>query len=107
MLTDGGQPAPTRFRSPVGFKNLALAPELAARGLTCIAWTIRSGDTLARGPDAVAARIARKLKPGSIILMHEGPPVRPVVRVTAIETVLKLLSACGYRAVIPPPESLR
>ncbi|HSI08075.1 MAG: polysaccharide deacetylase family protein [Rariglobus sp.] len=107
VLTAGGQPAPTRFRSPVGFKNLVLAPELTARGLACIAWSIRSGDTLARGPDAVAACIARKLKPGSIILMHEGPPVRPVVRVTAIETVLKLLSARGYRAVIPAPESLR
>lgn len=107
VLTAGGHPPPTRFRAPVGFKNLFLAPALAARGLTCIAWSIRSGDTFAQGPDAVAARIARKLKPGSIILLHEGPPVRPVVRVTAINMVLRTLDTQGYRAIIPPEESLR
>jgi peptidoglycan-N-acetylglucosamine deacetylase len=106
-LTVGEHAPPTRFRAPVGFKNIFLASALAARGLTYVAWSIRSGDTFSGGPDAVAVRVNRQLKPGSIILMHEGPPLRSVVRVTAIGLVLRNLSAQGYRAIIPTPESLR
>jgi len=98
---------PSRFRAPVGFKNLFLAPALAERGLSCIGWSIRSGDTYALSPVTVGARIASKLQPGAIILMHEGPPVLPSVRVTAIATVLETLTQNGYRSTIPPAESLR
>lgn len=101
-----GTPPPRRFRAPVGFKNLWLAPALAARGLDCVGWTIRSGDTLARDPAAVAAHVARRLHPGAIILLHEGPPLRPAVRVAALAQVLALLRVRGYRAVIPAPAQL-
>lgn len=97
---------PRRFRAPVGFKNLFLAPALAARGLTCISWSIRSGDTFARDPDLVGGRIARQLTPGAIILLHEGPPLRSEVRVIALARVLTTLSAQNYRAVIPPDSAL-
>jgi peptidoglycan/xylan/chitin deacetylase (PgdA/CDA1 family)/membrane-associated phospholipid phosphatase len=102
-----GTPPPRRFRAPVGFKNLFLAPALRARGLDCVGWTLRGGDTFARDPAAVAARVARRLVPGAIILLHEGPPLRPAVRVAALAAVLDLLRACDYRAVIPPAEALR
>lgn len=102
-----GTPPPRRFRAPVGIKNLFLAPALATRGLDCIGWSIRGADTFAKTPDTVAARVARRLRPGAIILLHEGPPVRPEVRVAAIASVLDLLHARGYRAVIPPAAALR
>lgn len=92
---------PARFRPPVGIKNAFLAPALAARGLDCIGWTLRSHDTMARSPDQVATRVARRLRPGAIILLHEGPPLRAAVRVAAITAVLELLRARDYRAVMP------
>jgi peptidoglycan-N-acetylglucosamine deacetylase len=98
---------PTRFRPPVGIKNLFLAPMLAARGLDCVGWTIRSGDTLAHSPEAVAARVARHLRPGAIILLHEGPPLRDSVRVAALAAVLDLLRERGYHAIIPAADHLR
>ncbi len=100
-------PRPTRFRAPVGFKNLHLGPALAARGLRCVGWTVRSGDTFARDADSVAARVAARLRPGAIILMHEGPPLRPELRVAAVAKVLAALDAAGYRAVTPPDSALR
>lgn len=97
----------TRFRSPVGFKPIGLARALRQRGLDCIGWSIRSGDSFARDPARVAARVLRAARPGSIILMHEGPPVRPAVRVAAIEQVLAGLAARGCRCVIPDRAQLR
>jgi peptidoglycan-N-acetylglucosamine deacetylase len=101
-----GAPPPRRFRAPVGIKNLLLAPALAARGLVCVGWSIRSLDTLSRDPAKVAARVARRLRPGAIILLHEGPPLRPEVRVAALAHVLDDLRAAGYRAVVPDSSKL-
>ncbi len=103
LAAAGAEPAirPARFRPPVGIKNVFLAPALAARGLECVGWSIRSHDTFARDPDEVAARVARRLRPGAIILLHEGPPLRAAVRVAALAAVLDLLRERGYRAVVP------
>ena len=101
------RPAPTRFRAPVGIKNLFLGPALAARGLSCIGWSVRSADSFTLDSAAVVARVEPQLRPGAIILMHEGPPVRDQVRVAAIARVLETLTANGYRAVIPLESALR
>ncbi len=99
---DAAPDAPVaRFRPPVGIKSLFLAPALATRGLECVGWSIRSGDTLARDAAEVAARVARQLRPGAIILLHEGPPLRAAVRVAAFAAVLDLLRERDYRAVLP------
>ena len=100
-------PAPTRFRAPVGIKNLFLGPALAERELTCIGWSVRSGDSFARDPATVAKHVAQQLRPGAIILLHEGLPVRATVRVAAIARVLEILTTQGYSAVIPPASALR
>ncbi len=97
----------TRFRCPVGMKPLGLGRVLHERGLDCIGWSIRGGDTLAHDPQAVAKRVLRELRPGAIILMHEGPPVRAAVRVAALEQVLAGLAERGYRCVVPLKEQLR
>lgn len=98
---------PEYFRAPVGIKNAGLDRELTRFGMRCVAWSVRSGDCLAKSPAQVAARVMAKVKPGAIILMHEGPGVPASVRVEAISQVLEKLSAAGYRCVTPEPETLR
>lgn len=49
----------------------------------------------------------RRVRPGAIILLHEGPCLAPGVRAEAIARLLVALDAAGYRCVVPPPESLR
>ena len=102
----GSAPRPSRFRAPVGIKNLFLARALASRGLHCIGWSIRSHDSFARDPAAVASHVLRRLRPGAIILMHEGPFLRPEVRVEAIRLVLDQTSARGYRFIVPDAADL-
>lgn len=89
------------YRSPVGIKNIFLRRCLRERDLRCVAWTLRSGDGLGKQRDAIVGRVLNDVRPGSIILMHEGPTVAPAVRVAAIEGVLRGLSERGVRCVVP------
>lgn len=98
---------PRRFRPPVGFKNLLLAPVLASRGLTCVAWTVRGRDSFATTPDRVLDHVIPRVRAGSILLMHEGPRLHADVRVTAIERLLVALDERGLRCVIPDDAQLR
>ncbi len=97
---------PTRFRPPVGIKNLWLARALRVRGLTCVGWSAR-GRELWRGEvEVVAARATRGLVPGAILLLHEGPRVPAGIRIEAIRRVLDRLREQNYCCVVPEPEQL-
>jgi len=98
---------PHFFRPPVGTKNFFLQTALAARNLACVSWSIRSRDAIARDPAPVVARVLKSVRPGAIILMHEGVGVHPRVRVVAIAGVLEGLQARGFACVLPPPADLR
>jgi len=98
---------PRWFRPPVGIKNLFLAKALQERGLQCVGWDVRSRDTTSRDPARVAARVMRAVRPGSIVLMHEGPWLDPQVRVRALELVLDQLAARRIACVLPAEEDLR
>ena len=95
---------PTRwFRAPVGLKGVFLHPELAARGLRLIAWTVRGKDGRVCEPDAVLARIAEGVQPGAIVVLHEGQPRSREV----ILRVVDALRADGYAFTIPEDSALR
>ncbi|MDF3057379.1 MAG: acetyl xylan esterase [Rariglobus sp.] len=100
-LTPPGGPRPHRFRAPVGIKNLFLAKALARRSLLCTGWSVRSFDSFSHNPEKVARRVLRQVRPGAIVLLHEGPSLHPHVRVTAIARVLEGLDTRGLRCVIP------
>ncbi|HWA88321.1 MAG TPA: polysaccharide deacetylase family protein [Opitutus sp.] len=101
-----GGAEPRRFRTPVGIKNFFLARVLAERGLRCIGWSVRSRDGIDSDAARVERRVARRLRPGAIVLMHEGPAVAAGVRVVAIERVLRLLAERGLRCVVPTEDQL-
>jgi peptidoglycan-N-acetylglucosamine deacetylase len=97
---------PRWFRPPVGIKNVLLGGALKQRKLQCVGWTVRSGDCLGRTPEVVAANVMRKVQPGAILLMHEGPSVPAHMRVKAMELVLRSLTEAKYRCVLPSADQL-
>jgi len=109
MLRTGPDRPARLFRTPAGLKNLFVHPELKRRGLALIGWTVRGLDTIRRNPEAVAATILREVKPGAIILLHEGKRVakHPEFNPRCLELTLNGLAELGYRCVIPKPEQLR
>lgn len=90
-----------RFRSPVGIKNFHLASALAERRLECVGWSARGLELVGGDANAVAKRVLRRLRPGSLLLLHEGPPLPDSLRVEAIRQTLVRLQESGYRCVIP------
>ena len=97
------------FRAPAGLKNFFLHPALVRRNTRLIGWTVRGLDTMSRDPETVVARIRRGLKPGAIILLHEGhrTATAPEFHPRCLELTLTMLAAEGYRCVLPSPEQLR
>ena len=98
--------SPTRFRPPAGVKNPWLARVLRDRGLTCVGWSARGLERRGGDAEAVARRAMRGVRPGSILLLHEGPGVPAAIRVHAIRRVLERLHEQGYRCVVPTAEQL-
>lgn len=97
------------FRAPVGLKNFFLHPALERRGMELVGWTVRGLDTVSRDADAVAARILREVKPGAIVLLHEGrrTATDPDFHPRCLERTLAALTKANYRCVLPRPEQLR
>lgn len=89
---------PRYYRPPIGLRNPAVHPACAALDLRVIGWQVRSFDKSSRAPDAVVGRILREVRPGGIVLLHDGG--QPRDRLLAItEAILHGLQARGLRAI--------
>ncbi|HEY5297492.1 MAG TPA: polysaccharide deacetylase family protein [Verrucomicrobiae bacterium] len=89
---------PQFFRPPMGLSNPRVFSAARKLDLKVVGWTIRSLDTMFAAPEKIAARIARRLKPGAIILLHDGniPAGRLVL---TVKLILATLRERGYEAV--------
>ena len=92
--------APRWFRSVAGHSNPFLAAPLREHGLARLAWTARGYDAVDGDPVRVLQRIARDLRPGAIVLLHEGAAHGRSVEI--VEGALCLLAERGYATVEPP-----
>lgn len=63
---------PRFFRAPAGLRNPFLDPVLARLGLRLAAWSRRGYDTRHGDPQQVARRLLQGLRPGAILLVHDG-----------------------------------
>jgi len=63
---------PAYFRPPMGLSNPFTFFVAKKLGLKALGWTIRSFDTRITEPEQIVQRIARQLKPGAIVLLHDG-----------------------------------
>ena len=66
---------PKLFRPPYGERWFGLFPILSGKELSTVMWSVNSHDW--RLPAArIARQVIRKTRPGSIILLHDGAPLR-------------------------------
>lgn len=99
VLTALAGTPPRWFRAVVGMANPFLAAPLREHGLARVAWSARGFDALEPEPREVVARIGRDLRPGAIVLLHEGAGHGRSVEV--LELVLERLAERGYQCVVP------
>ena len=84
---------PTCYRPPVGLMNHCTYAVARSLGLSVVAWTIRSLDTLL-GPERTASRVLRRCEDGAILLLHDTGDAVAVTRL-----VLDGLSERGLSSV--------
>ena len=104
---------PEFFRAPAGFRSPLLDPVLARSGLRYVSWTRRGFDTVDGDARRVAARLARGLAAGDILLLHDrayrrtsgGEPILLAVLTSLLERIaaaglksVSLSAACGHGA---------
>ena len=88
---------PTFYRPPVGLTNPRVFRVANELKLQVIGWTVRGLDKWERVPAKIADRIVRRLRPGAIIVLHDGG-VPGSILLSAVEMLLVELKERGYRA---------
>jgi peptidoglycan/xylan/chitin deacetylase (PgdA/CDA1 family) len=98
--------SPAFFRAPAGLRNPFLDPVLVRLKLRLASWTRRGFDTVSGDPDTVYRRLAKPLRGGDILLLHDGHAARSSSGTAVILEVLpRLLDA--LRALNLEPVTLR
>lgn len=67
-----GRPPSRLFRPPHGVRSPWLVPTLRRRGYTVCGWDGSVFDTASPGVEAIVGRVERLLRPGAIVLLHDG-----------------------------------
>ncbi len=63
---------PALYRPPHGQRTPFITAQVAAKGMRTITWDVSGGDWSTEDGDLVARRILARVRPGSIILLHDG-----------------------------------
>ncbi len=86
------------FRPPYGAVNDPLRVIAARRGYHTIRWHIDSRDWNGLTPEAIAARVLKDVRPGAVVLMHDGGGDRGNT-VIAVSMIVKELYSQGFTLV--------
>lgn len=81
------------FRPPFGVTNPIIARTVKKLGYRSIGWNIRTLDTQALTHEKILNRIRKKLRPGSILLLHDRMPQSEQL----LTEIINLLHAEHYR----------
>src|SRR5947208_10412422 len=69
---------PRAFRAPHGYRNLFVTVTTRRLGYTVFGWTFGVWDSDARvSAEEIRRRVRRKLRPGAIVLLHDGDGYDP------------------------------
>jgi peptidoglycan-N-acetylglucosamine deacetylase len=103
QLSDAAGVEPRWFRAPAGLKNPWVHELVERSGLNLACWSARGLDGVDADKARVLARLRRAVRPGGIILVHEGRVDAEGRRLApqVVDDLLTWLSANGYRCVLP------
>ncbi len=94
---------PHLMRPPHGFRDPVVMEMMAERNLKVVEWSVMSRDWTNPGVDTIVERTVKKVKNGSIILLHDGDGITSqasrIQSVEAARRIIQILSAQGYKFV--------
>jgi len=80
---------PNVFRPPYGARWFGLVPTLLQRGMHLILWSA-TGYDWKKDVQGITESALRELKPGAVILLHDGRDTRPAAEIDRSRTVAAL-----------------
>ena len=90
------------YRPPLGMKSPPMARAAFRKRLTLVGWSLHSHDSRISDPDRIARRVLQRIRPGDIVLMHDGHDLsdhhRPATT-RAVPQILRGLREKGLRNV--------
>lgn len=91
-IESAGAPPLRLLRPPYGFKSVTLGRVAARLGLSLVAWSVDLHDYNPTAADALLARAKAHVRPGAIVLLHEGPHAS-----ATLDALPHLLRFCNER----------
>jgi len=94
---------PSVVRPPHGFRDPVVMEMMAERGLRVVEWSVMSRDWTNPGVEVIVERTVKKVKNGSIILLHDGDGINlqdtRLQSVEATRRIIQTLASQGYQFV--------
>ncbi len=87
-----GARAEPLYRPPLGMKSPPMARAAFRKRVTLIGWSLHSHDSRVSDPDKIARRVLERIRPGDIVLMHDGHDLPGRHRPATAEAVPRILS---------------
>jgi peptidoglycan/xylan/chitin deacetylase (PgdA/CDA1 family) len=87
---------PCLFRPPDGAVDQAVIDAAGEAGMTTVTWDVDPGDWSNPGSDAVYSRVLDAVRPGSIVVLHDGGGNRADT-LAALPRIIEALRRRGYR----------
>ena len=91
---------PAYYRPPGGRMGPNIEAAAKAEGQQVLLWTVDTRDYSKPPPEAVVATVMSNVRPGGVVLMHDGGGDRAST-VAALPAVIDQLRAAGYEMVLP------
>jgi peptidoglycan-N-acetylglucosamine deacetylase len=92
---------PCVFRSPYGNVNASVVHLASSLGMATVGWNVDPSDYTQPGTGAIVARVLAQVRPGSIIISHDGGGPRGQT-LAAYPRIIATLHRRGYRVVNIP-----
>jgi peptidoglycan/xylan/chitin deacetylase (PgdA/CDA1 family) len=90
---------PRWFRPPVGLLSPRVAEAAERAGLELVGWTATARDGIATRVEDATARLVRALRPGAILVLHDGTAGRPSIAAAVLPGLFEAMAERGLRSV--------
>ena len=95
-----GRP-PAAFRAPHGYRNPFVRSAAERLGYAVFGWSFGVWDTARPGAETIRSRVRTKLRPGAIVLLHDGDGYDPhgdrSQTAAALPGIIRDIRDAGYR----------
>jgi peptidoglycan-N-acetylglucosamine deacetylase len=92
---------PRSFRAPHGYRGPFVARAIAPYRYRSFGWTLGVWDSARPGAELIRARVRRGLRPGAIVLLHDGDGYDPAgdrwQTAAALPGIIRDIRDAGYR----------